>query len=118
MMEVLLILLAYTLLIIVLTKVHPSAFFAWFDFWVGFYYDQKKRTLYINPLPCCVFKIAKQLIWVDMPHGVPFCPNCDRQLEESEVKRIKYSYPSGDVRWGVKARCKICRKKFLYRQSY
>ena len=31
-------------------------FFAWFDFWVGFYYDQKGHALYVCPLPCCVFK--------------------------------------------------------------
>lgn len=31
-------------------------FFAWFDFWVGLYYDQKGRALYVCPLPCCVFK--------------------------------------------------------------
>lgn len=62
--------------------------------------------------------MAKSLEWVDMPHGTPFCPNCDRQLEEGEVKRTRYSYSSGDVRWGVKARCKICRKKLSYRQSW
>lgn len=26
-------------------------FFRWYDFWVGVYYDQKERTLYICPLP-------------------------------------------------------------------
>ena len=34
-------------------------FFAWYDFWIGFFYDQYKETLYICPLPCCVIKIYK-----------------------------------------------------------
>jgi hypothetical protein len=33
-------------------------FFAWYDFWVGFYYDQLQRALYICPIPCCVFKLS------------------------------------------------------------
>jgi len=26
--------------------------FAWYDFWVGFYYDQKNKDLYFLPIPC------------------------------------------------------------------
>lgn len=33
-----------------------SVFFAWFDCWIGAYYDRKHRTLYVCPLPCIVFK--------------------------------------------------------------
>jgi hypothetical protein len=28
----------------------------WFDFWIGIYYDREKRFIYINPVPCMVFK--------------------------------------------------------------
>jgi len=35
-----------------------SLFFAWYDFWVGFFYDRKQQTLYICPLPCVVFKVV------------------------------------------------------------
>lgn len=37
-----------------------SFFFAWYDMWIGAFYDQKKRTLYICPLPCCVVKVEPQ----------------------------------------------------------
>lgn len=32
-------------------------FFAWYDFWVGAYYDRDRAVLYVCPLPCCVFEI-------------------------------------------------------------
>lgn len=37
-----------------------SFFFAWYDAWVGAFYDQKKRVLYVCPLPFCVFKIERK----------------------------------------------------------
>ncbi len=27
--------------------------FAWYDLWVGAYWDRKNRTLYLLPIPCC-----------------------------------------------------------------
>lgn len=27
--------------------------FAWYDLWVGAFWDAKKRRLYILPVPCC-----------------------------------------------------------------
>lgn len=37
-----------------------SFFFAWYDFWIGMFYDQKKKALYVCPVPCCVIKIEKR----------------------------------------------------------
>lgn len=37
-----------------------TLFFAWYDFWIGAFYDQKKRALYLCPLPCVVIKIERE----------------------------------------------------------
>lgn len=31
--------------------------FAWYDIWVGIFIDQKKRRVYVLPLPCIGFYI-------------------------------------------------------------
>ncbi len=36
-------------------KVEPL--FAWYDFWVGLFWDRKNRWLYVLPLPCLGFVI-------------------------------------------------------------
>lgn len=33
-------------------------FFAWYDFWVGFYYDRKNRVLYFCPFPMTVIQFG------------------------------------------------------------
>ena len=37
-----------------------KAFWAWYDFWVGFFWDGKKRALYICVLPTLVIKIWRE----------------------------------------------------------
>jgi len=32
--------------------------FAWYDFWIGLFYDRKKRIIYIFPFPTIGFKIT------------------------------------------------------------
>jgi len=34
--------------------------FAWFDFWVGAYYDRKLKALYVCLVPMVVMKIWKE----------------------------------------------------------
>ena len=33
-------------------------FFCWYDFWVGFYYDRRRKKLYFCPIPCFVIEIS------------------------------------------------------------
>jgi hypothetical protein len=33
-------------------------FIAWYDFWVGFYYDRRNNVLYFCPLPTIVFAFS------------------------------------------------------------
>lgn len=35
----------------------PKVFFAWYDLWVGFYYNQPRRHLYFCPIPTIVILI-------------------------------------------------------------
>ena len=33
-------------------------FIAWYDMWIGAFYDRKQKTLYVCILPCVVIKIS------------------------------------------------------------
>ncbi|TWB20072.1 hypothetical protein FBZ99_101863 [Rhizobium sp. ERR 1071] len=36
-------------------KIRPI--FAWYDLWVGAFYDRQKRRLYVFPVPCLGFYV-------------------------------------------------------------
>lgn len=51
-------------------------FFAWYDCWIGAYYDRKQRALYVAPLPCIVFQFSfKEKRKCRLP-----CPNCKQPV--------------------------------------
>jgi len=33
--------------------------FAWYDLWVGAFWDRRSRTLYVCPLPCVLLTIRR-----------------------------------------------------------
>lgn len=41
-------------------RINLSVFFAWYDAWVGFYYDREKEVLYFCPLPMVVFQLDRK----------------------------------------------------------
>lgn len=34
-----------------------SIIFAWYDLWIGAYWNKERRTLYVLPLPCVGLRI-------------------------------------------------------------
>jgi len=48
--------------------------FAWYDIWVGAFWDSNKRWLYILPLPMVGFILK-------FPHPLPKCSICETQTE-------------------------------------
>lgn len=47
-------------------------FFAWYDFWIGWFYDKSKRILYICLLPTIVLKLdfGVSFMGIDYSNGI------------------------------------------------
>jgi hypothetical protein len=47
--------------------------FAWYDLWIGFFWDSAKRRLYFFPVPCLG-------CWVQLPPRVVKCCDCSNPI--------------------------------------
>ena len=64
-----------------------SVFFAWYDFWVGAFYDRSQRALYICLLPCCVIAIQA--------HAHVHVPSLERiKQHHAALRDIMYYEPT------------------------
>jgi hypothetical protein len=65
-------------------------FFAWYDCWIGFYWDRKFRALYICPFFCCVIMIKmKRKKEIDEPLDTyEFLELLDKWEEKSKNKKL------------------------------
>lgn len=79
-----------------------SFHFLWYDFWVGWFWDQKKQILYVNPLPCCVFKI------VFKEKRTVVCLKCGEIKRYEVIPSLRPSPREKDEKVFFHTRCSIC----------
>lgn len=71
--------------------------FAWYDIWIGFFWDQKKKWLYIFPIP--MFGIILKLTKMKTPEekiitSFDYPPIPDRRFDWSAIRE---GYDEGDL---------------------
>ncbi len=54
------------------------AFFAWFDLWIGIYFDLSKKRVYVLPVPC--FGVV-----IEYTATIWRCETCKRRISQHHV---------------------------------
>lgn len=91
-----------------------SFLFAWFDLWIGAYYNRASHTWYICPLPMCVIKIelspekwSKATAHIKPGWKLPKPPDVECDLCNKKVS-IPLAYDTGEgwaLQWECPDRC-------------
>ena len=71
-----------------------KVFLAWFDFWVGFYYDRKKSILYVCPLPTVVLAFSLK------GHDIPTAEYNTSSTTKTGTDNVKSSQLGIDIQDG------------------
>jgi hypothetical protein len=70
--------------------------FAWFDFWIGIFYDKSKKWVYILPLPTIgiILKLPVKRYWIysKLINGIVGSIDKSGMKEESKQGQGKYKY--------------------------
>jgi len=83
-----------------------SFIFAWFDFWVGVYYDRNKSWLYVLPIPMVGFilKLPQRRYWLvsntdpDMVIGSTIKSELEYAMTQDDVHGRMYWAVNGETR--------------------
>jgi hypothetical protein len=61
-----------------------NLFFAWYDFWIGWFYDKNKNVLYICPLPMVVLKLdfGIRFMGIDYSNGIDKTVSVEGRMSE------------------------------------
>lgn len=62
-------------------RVNISVFWAWYDGWVGYYWDSLNWTLYICPIPWLVFRFDTKMTGAEFVEALEKSPLSDESLE-------------------------------------
>ena len=81
-------------------------FFAWYDFWVGWFWDRDDQALYVCLLPCCGLKFWREndrdgkTKPIDADAVIQFCTFCISKnyvTNSSEHHQIEFQYAERDI---------------------
>ena len=91
-------------------KLEYKLIFAWYDFWIGLYYDRKQKAIYISLLPMVILKLSitelwlyefrcskhgKWFKWLRYARGIDYCLECQNETKRynAMLVREKLNWP-------------------------
>jgi hypothetical protein len=59
-----------------------KVFWAWYDGWVGYFWESKKRCLYVCPIPWLVFRAHRHRWRTEFSGALRTCVDCHEEQED------------------------------------